>query len=510
MRISQFRRSGRPVKRPSFNAPLWIGSALAGGAAVIIILAALLPLHLLFGLTYPPLSVANYIIETSDANIALTLINWLGPYSLASAILGGVMLIACLGLIDGLIYRAIIARWGERLRGVAMLAACIAMPLIVQVAFGLSVIETQPLLLTGLLIELMARRDTVQERVNIGRRQVLQRLAIFSLGGLAVSVIKGIPTVISEMKVAQAQTIRKLFDFTPPSARVAGFDIAELSPEITPVENFYEMRKFPTPIPDVPVDWSLTVDGLVRTPFTLSLDELQAMPRTDELLTRQCISNPVGGNMISTALMSGVPLKTLLDKAGLQDGAVEVVFYGRDGYSESIALDYGLEHGLIAYAMNGQTLPPVHGAPVRVEMIGLYGFKSLKWLDRIEVIDHHYVAIWEEQGWTANPVVKTMSRIDTIQAADGGAVAAGVAFAGTRSISKVEVKLNDGEWQPATLNAPPLAKQTWVQWRADIPVSGDINVTVRAVDGEDQPQIERVQAQKPDGATGLHTKQVKL
>jgi DMSO/TMAO reductase YedYZ molybdopterin-dependent catalytic subunit len=477
---------------------------------VTIILAALLPLHLAFGLTYPPLSVANYIIETSDANIALALMEWLGPYSLASAILGGVMLIASLGLIDGLIYRGIIARFGEQTSGIAIIVTCIAMPILVQVIFGLSVVETQPLLLTGILIGWIAREDTKYGRVNISRRQLLGRLAIFSIGGVALGVIKGIPTVISEMAQTQGQTIRKLFDFTTPAARVDGFDIKGLAPEITPVENFYVMRKFPTPIPEIPADWTLRIDGLVQTPITLTLTDLEAMPRTDEMVTRQCISNPVGGTMISTALMSGVPLKTLLDQAGVLDTATEVVFYGRDGYSESINLAYGREYGLITYAMNGQTLPAVHGAPVRMEMIGLYGFKSLKWLDRIEVVDQHYVAIWEEQGWTANPIVKTMSRVDTIQMMDDGMVAAGVAFAGTRSISQVEVKINDGEWQEATLNTPQLSEQTWVQWRAESPSRGDVTVTVRAVDGEGKVQIEDEQAQKPDGASGLHSRQVKL
>ena len=510
MRISQFRRTAKRPQRPPFDPTLWIGSALAGGAAVIIILAALLPLHLVFGLVYPLLSVANYIIETSDANIALALQEWLGPYALSSAVLGGIMFIASLGLINGLVYRAIIARFGERMRGIAMVACCIIQPILVQVVFGLSIEETRPLLLTGLLIEWISRNDTRYGQVNVSRRQLLERLAIFSLGGLALGVIKGIPTVISEMKAAQGQTLRKLFDFTPPPPRVDGFDLAELSPEVTPVQDFYEMRKFPTAIPDVPSDWALRIDGLVRTPLTLTLDELQAMPRTDQLLTRQCISNPVGGNMISTSLMSGVPLKTLLDKAGLPAGAMEVVFYGRDGYSESIDLQYGLAHGLITYAMNGEALPTTHGAPVRVEMAGLYGFKSLKWLDRIEIVDQHYVAIWEKQGYTADPVVKTMSRVDTIQPTSDGAVTAGIAFAGTRSISKVEVKVNDGDWQPATLNAPPLSEETWVQWRAETPTQGDITVTVRATDGDGQPQSERVQAQKPDGASGLHTKQVKL
>jgi hypothetical protein len=268
------------------------------------------------------------------------------------------------------------------------------------------------------------------------------------------------------------------------------------------------MRKFPTPIPGVPADWKLEISGLVENPLTFSLDELTAFPRTDAYMTRQCISNPVGGNMISTALMSGVPLRDLLQMAKVQPTATEVVFHGRDGYSETIDLQYGLENGLITYAMNGTALPEAHGAPVRVEMPGLYGFKSLKWLDRIEVIDYHHVAIWEEQGYTAKPIVKTMSRIDVAVENANTVMVAGIAFAGKRGISRVEVKVDDSDWQDAILHVPPLSDLTWVQWRADIPAAENALITVRAVDGDDNPQIEIAQPQKPDGASGLHQKQI--
>jgi DMSO/TMAO reductase YedYZ molybdopterin-dependent catalytic subunit len=502
MRNFQRRRGG------TFTPDRWLGAALAGGAAVMLILAALLPLHLLFGFPYAPLHVANQIIETSDANVALALQRWLGPLALPSAVLGGIMFVASFGLLNGLLYRAIIARFGDDLRGVAMVVSCLIQPILMQVAFGLEGAYTTPFLLTGLLISLITRNDERWGRVNLSRRHLLQRVAIFSLGGIVLGVIKGIPTVISEL--SQRTGVGKLFDFTPPAARVSGFDVPDLSPEVTPLPDFYKMRKFPTPIPDVPSDWRLTIDGLVRTPLTFSLDDLLALPRTDMYMTRQCISNPVGGNMISTALMSGVWLRTLVERAGVLPSVSQIVFHGRDGYSETIPLDYGLTHGLIALGMNGEGLPAVHGAPCRVEMPGLYGFKSLKWLDRIELIDYRYVAIWEAQGWTATPTVKTMSRVDACFRDGSTTVIAGVAFAGLRGISKVEVKVNDGAWQPATLHVPPLSDQTWVQWRMETSTAGELRITVRAVDGERQPQIEAPQPQKPDGATGLHEWRIRV
>jgi DMSO/TMAO reductase YedYZ molybdopterin-dependent catalytic subunit len=170
---------------------------------------------------------------------------------------------------------------------------------------------------------------------------------------------------------------------------------------------------------------------------------------------------------------------------------------------------------LLAYAMNGVYLPEIHGAPVRLEVPGLYGFKNMKWLDRIEVVDKHYVAIWEEQGWAGQPIVKTMSRIDVIKTTARGVLVAGIAYAGLRSISAVEVKLGDGDWQSAMLHVPPLANRTWVQWRAEIE-NGEIlkdrklSVSVRAVDGLGAPQIEVPQKQFPNGASGLHTATITL
>jgi DMSO/TMAO reductase YedYZ molybdopterin-dependent catalytic subunit len=470
----------------------------------MILLAALLPLHMAFGLPYAPLRVADHIIETSDANVALALQRWLGPFSLPSAVLGGIMFIAALGLVTGVIYRAIIARFGPQTRGVALIASCAAQPILMQVVFGLAPEYTTPFWLTGLVIDRLARHDEKDGQIVVSRRQFLERLAIFSMGGVILGVIKGLPTVISEVRPRTG--LRKLFDFTPPAARVEGFEVALLPPEVTPTPDFYKMRKFPTPIPEVPADWSLTIDGLVERPLRLTLDDLLALPRSDVFMTRQCISNPVGGNMISTALMSGVPLRALLERAGVRPGAQEAIFYGRDGYSESIRLDYGAAHGLICYGMNGEGLPAVHGAPVRVEMPGLYGFKSLKWLDRIEIVDYHYVAIWEAQGWTSNPVVKTMSRVDVVQRTtnDTGSLVAGIAFAGLRGIRAVEVRINDGDWLPATLHTPPLSELTWVQWRAEAALTGQVSVTVRALDGAGEPQIETPQGQKPDGASGLH------
>lgn len=500
-------KSPKRTKTPSFRSirwRLWLGAAIGGSAAVMIVLAVMLPLRLIFGIEFAPEQVADYIIENSNPNIALALQSVLGAFSLPSAVLGGIMFVAGLGMIVGVFYRWIY----HYSRPAAIILACAATPILVRTVFpNVTQFASSPLLLTGFVLDWLLRDDLYRGRVNVARRQFLERITLYSLGGIALAVIYAVPTILSE---SSAKVLHKFFDFFAPLPRQDGFsDIPGLAPEITPVADFYKMRKSPTPIPGIPANWRLQIDGLVESPLTLTFADLLDLPRTDVYLTRQCISNPVGGNLISTALMSGVSLKLLLDKVGVQSGAAEIVFYGRDGYSENIDLEYGAEHGMITYAMNGEGLPEAHGAPARVEMIGMYGFKSLKWLDRIEIMAAHAPAIWEQQGYTATPLVKTMSRIDAVnRSSDNSLQIAGIAFAGTRGISRVEVQVNDGDWQEAILNVPPLSDFTWVQWRADATVSGETTVTVRAVDGEGQPQIEDVQPQKPNGASGFHQTKV--
>ena len=365
-----------------------------------------------------------------------------------------------------------------------------------------------PLLAVGPLLAFITRRDPVlSTRVTdstqtISRRAVLQRAALFSFGGLFLSVLDGFPAYQYAINAARAG--RSLFTFAPPSPRVSGFPALGALSEVTAVEDFYVMRKFPNEVPPVAPGWTLIIDGLVDQPLALTFEAVQAFQRADVYLTRQCVSNPVGGNLISTALMSGARLSDVLHGAKIQTAAIQLVFYGRDGYSESVPLAYALKYGLLVYAMNGVFLPDTHGAPLKVEVPGLYGFKNMKWLTRIEAVATPYKSVWTQEGWTESAFYKTMSCIDSITASASGAVIAGIAFAGLRGISRVEVQINGAEWQSATLNTPPLSEQTWVQWRIDTSLGGTLNVVVRAVDGAGTPQIETRHTQFPDGASGLH------
>ncbi len=487
-----------------------LGGALAGAAAVVIILAALLPFALIFKIDYAPTLVSNTVIEYTPPDNAIALQNTLGAFAFPFALLGGIMLTAMIGLIIGVIFAVL---RGHSIRAATLIAA-LAQPMIVWFLFPIHMtpIALAPFLIAGPLTALLSRRDLPLSRSiaanPISRRDLLRRAAIFVGGGIALGMIEGFPVYLAALTANRAGRI--LFDFKPPPARTANFSPPGITPEVTDLADFYVMRKSPIVVPPTAPDWTLVIDGLVDQPLALSFAAIQAFPRIDQFITRGCISNPIGGNLISTALMSGARLGDVLSDARIRPEATQLVFYGRDGYAESLPLADARDHGLLVYAMNGVFLPDAHGAPLKVEVPGRYGFKNMKWLARIEAVAAPFKSVWTQEGWTETAIDQTLSRIDTIMPTANGATIVGIAFAGTRGINRVEVQINDGEWQAAQLNAPPLSEDTWVQWRLDTILRGDLRVTVRGVDGAGTPQIETPMHQFPNGATGLQTLNEKI
>jgi DMSO/TMAO reductase YedYZ molybdopterin-dependent catalytic subunit len=291
-----------------------------------------------------------------------------------------------------------------------------------------------------------------------------------------------------------------------PAAGDAAFEsIPGLGPQITPLGSFYLVdEEFIDPDVD-PDAWTLRVDGLVERPYTLTYAELTAMAAVERFVTLECISNTVGGDLISTARWTGIALRDLLERAGVRPGAVEVVATAIGGYSDSITVEQAMGDALVAIGMNGRVLPREHGFPARLLVPGLYGMKQPKWLERLEVVDRPHAGYWETRGWSKTAVVRTMSRIDAATLLPTGEhVAAGVAFAGARGISRVEVSTDDGAtWQEAELRTA-LANETWRQWRFSLgtTVSEGVRVRVRAVDGDGAVQVGRPQDPHPSGATG--------
>ena len=288
----------------------------------------------------------------------------------------------------------------------------------------------------------------------------------------------------------------------------------KLVPEVTSVDTFYITTKnFIDPTVDGK-SWKLSFKGLVDKPFSITLDELKAMPSMERIETLACISNPTGGSLIGNARWKGVDFATLLKKAGPQKGAVDVIVRGQDGYADSFPLDVALKNEcILVYEMNGAPLTQKHGFPARLLVPGIYGMKNCKWITQVELVDYDFMGYWESQGWSDSAHYQTMSRIDY---PDNDNIPAkpvyvgGVAFAGDRGIKRVEVSTDGGKsWHDAQVR-PPIGKYTWVLWTYPwMPTPGAYTLKVRATDGKGNLQTNQEQGTYPDGATGYHTVQVR-
>jgi DMSO/TMAO reductase YedYZ molybdopterin-dependent catalytic subunit len=281
-------------------------------------------------------------------------------------------------------------------------------------------------------------------------------------------------------------------------------------PEITPAGDFYRID-INTRIPAVDGgSWQLEIDGLVDQPTTLTLEDIRARPSVSQYITLSCISNGIGGDLISTALWTGVRLKDLLDEVGLQPEAQALYIQAVDGYYETVIMeDIMDERTLLVYEMDGQPLPNEHGFPLRIYIPNRYGMKQPKWIVRMEAIADKPQGYWVERGWSETAIMRTTSVIDvvTVESSNNGqSLMGGIAHAGDRGISKVEIQVDDGPWQEAELRIPPLSPLTWVQWRFEATVPAGKHIArVRAYDGDGELQVLETNPSHPDGATGIYT-----
>jgi DMSO/TMAO reductase YedYZ molybdopterin-dependent catalytic subunit len=297
------------------------------------------------------------------------------------------------------------------------------------------------------------------------------------------------------------------------SASSASFEPAPgTRAEITPNDNFYRIDIGLIPPHVDEKTWRLELTGLVKNPMSLTLDQIRARPSVSQYVTLSCISNPLGGELISTSQWTGIRLKDLLMEAGLKPGAQELAIHAFDGFYESVYHEDMLdERTLLVYAMGGQTLTDEHGFPLRIYIPNRYGMKQPKWIKSMEVIDHAGPGYWVDRGWSAQATAQTTSVIDgadvTKKTSSGAVPIGGIAWAGAHGISKVEVQIDDGAWVEARLKTPALSGLTWVQWRYDAAVTRGMHYAhVRATDGQGVLQVSADHDDFPDGATGLLSK----
>lgn len=292
----------------------------------------------------------------------------------------------------------------------------------------------------------------------------------------------------------------------PPVAIPTG--VAE---EITPNERFYVVSKNFND-PRVSADnWSLEVSGLVEQPHHFSYEEILALPTVSQYTTFECISNTLGGKLMSNARWTGTPLSQLLASTGMQPEARAITLRSADNYYESYPLELALADGiLLAHTMNGAPLPDKHGFPLRLVLPGRYGMKSPKWIVKIEVVADRIDGYWVRRGWDREAPVQTVARIDT--PAENASVTGprleigGVAFAGSRGIGRVEASLDGGTTWRQARTKPPLGSSTWVQWGVDWEdvSAGSHTVLARATDGTGTLQTPEEHDPLPRGASGYH------
>lgn len=361
----------------------------------------------------------------------------------------------------------------------------------------------------------------MREAVSSSRRGFLKKAAI-AAGVLifAGAASKIIFSILSGEPVVQSSTV------IPVDAQPTVTDLSDLAlifqdqrirdlvgSEITDNRVFYRVDIDPVP-PQLDFEkWNLRVYGKVSNPLSFNKDGFMALPTKDKYATLECVSNTIfpPAALISNAKWTGVPLATLLKQAELSSDATYVVFHCADGYTVGIPVDRAIQFGsLLAYKMNDQFLPNEHGFPLRAIIPGIYGMMNAKWITDIEATDQVYLGYWQERGWSNDARVKTTSLIHFPRdnATVGGYLPiAGIAFAGDRGISKVEVSTDNGStWNEATLKQPrsPYSWRIWAyEWTPQ--AKGVHTLIVRAYDGTGQLQTPSLIPPFPDGASGYHS-----
>jgi len=352
------------------------------------------------------------------------------------------------------------------------------------------------------------------------RRMLLQGGA--AAAGLSVLRLAG------PAKAFQSQTggevipwLDKLEPNPLPEAVVQQLDWEKLDSWITPNDQFFGIKHFNLPEIDES-DWTLEISGLVDKPMSLTLDDIKARARQEVTFTIECSGNtglPFFNGGIGNATWAGTPLASLLEEAGIKEGGKEVVFWGTDAgeqvwrdvtiterFARSMSVEDALSaENLLAYEMNGDALPPWHGYPLRLIAPGWYGIANVKWLARIEVRDaryqgnfmaRDYVTIREEARdgetvWTFTSVTHNRLKSAPAKVTMNGDAYTVMGAAWGAEIAKVEVRIDDGDWSPATLTEGEGEKNAWVFWTYDwaLPEPGEHTVTSRATDvnGNVQP-----------------------
>lgn len=372
-----------------------------------------------------------------------------------------------------------------------------------------------------------APEDEVRSVEKINRRQFLIRLGASAATITVISA--GVGAILAQAERRRLEAVLDASmahqvdedDESPfPNANDPVVPAPGTRPEYTPLKDHYLvfLRTEPTEIDGA--SWVLPITGLVDNPLMLTLDDIRNnYEKMDQYVTLSCISGRVGTSLIGTTLWTGVSLQKVLADAQVRSEARYLNITSGDGFHEAVDLELiaSDERIMLCYAWDGQPLTIEHGFPLRIWIPDRYGMKQPRWITGIEVTDEYKEGYWVERNWDEAAQVKTTSVIDTvavdaiIENGDQKLVpVGGIAFAGARGISKVEVRVDGGPWQEAQLRSP-LSETTWVIWRYEWPFeAGDHTFEVRCAEGDGTPQIEETRKNRPSGATGIHSQKATL
>nr|WP_225957508.1 molybdopterin-dependent oxidoreductase [Amycolatopsis lexingtonensis] len=503
------------------EAPRRLSLPVATLIGILALAAALGVGHLVAGFVgytaSPFIAVANYVIDHSPTGIVKWAERTLGTWDKPVLKVGLAVVLVLFALLAGQLSRRT-PRAGQILvfvLGAAGVAAVFARSDLGQV----SLLAPVAALVAGLAVFTWLHRialppDVVDDR-GFDRRKFL-RAGVGVVAGSGVAAVVGQVAGTSSNAEESRATVGPLVPARTAPPLPADADFAKLGspPFITPNGDFYRIDTALV-VPQIRTeDWSLRIHGMVDREVTFSYADIRNRPLVERRVTLTCVSNEVGGPLISNASWIGVDLVDLLDEAGVRAGAEQMFATSVDGWTcgtpANVALD-PQRGAMLAIGMNGEPLPVEHGFPARLVIPGLYGYVSAtKWVESLEFTKwSDRQAYWLSRGWSEQAPIKTESRIDTpsgfARVPAGKVRLAGTAWAQHTGIAKVEVRLDQGPWQPATLSAE-VSKDTWRMWWIELDVpKGTHQAFVRATDQDGYTQTENRADPVPDGATGWHS-----
>ena len=485
------------------------------GLALLWAASALVP-----GIPFPPLVLAEVLVRAVPGGIATFFIELLHHWALR--LLGfGVVAGALAG--GALALRATVRSDGKPRPSLAagILVAVGATGLLVQPSSSGALLGIATLGLAGLAYAVVATR-VYELLVSEPRSTDLSRRRALGLGlggALGLALVGSVAGRLGRRLTSpDVHLVEPAVEAVVPD-RPFFPDVPGLTPEVTSADDHYVVDiNFIPPFVD-PERWRLKVFGEVYNPLELTFSRLQRrFEVVEEFSALTCVSNEVGGSLVGNSAWGGVRLRDVLRAAGPKPGGRELVLRAADGYSDSFPLELGMDPTvLLAVSQNGEPLRPEHGFPCRVRIPRLYGMENVKWLESIEVVGADYLGYWQKRGWEDVAVVKTQSRIDVVGEDFSARIGepawiAGVAWAGGRGISKVEVSTDGGgSWDEALLK-DPLSPNSWVLWAHSWTPTrrGRFAVSCRATDGDGKRQTSEEAAPHPDGASGYHVVTVEV